>query len=60
MPLYEYECQKCGRLFDARRGIDESGTEIRCPTCGATSPKRVFSRFSTTWSESGCSSTGFS
>jgi putative FmdB family regulatory protein len=60
MPLYEYECQRCGRLFDARRGIDESETGVECPTCGAKEPKRVFSRFATAWSDSGCSSTGFS
>jgi putative FmdB family regulatory protein len=59
MPLYEYECQRCGRLFDARRGIDESEVGIACPTCGARDPKRVFSRFATTWSDSGCSSSGF-
>jgi putative FmdB family regulatory protein len=60
MPLYEYECQKCGRLFVARRGIDESESVIVCPNCGAKDPKRVFSRFATTWSDAGCSPTGFS
>jgi putative FmdB family regulatory protein len=60
MPLYEYECQKCGRLFDARHGIDEGDSEVRCPTCGARDPKRVFSRFATTWSDASCGPTGFS
>ena len=60
MPLYEYECQRCGRLFDARRGINEGDSEISCPTCGAKDPKRVFSRFATASSDSGCSPTGFS
>jgi putative FmdB family regulatory protein len=60
MPLYEYECQRCGRLFDARREIKESDSEIRCPTCGATEPKRLFSRFATSCSEAGCRPTGFS
>jgi putative FmdB family regulatory protein len=60
MPLYEYECRNCGRLFDARRGIDESESVTVCPTCGARDPKRVFSRFATTWSDAGCSPTGFS
>jgi putative FmdB family regulatory protein len=59
MPLYEYECQRCGRLFDARRGIDESEAGVECPTCGAKEVKRVFSRFATAWSDSSCSSTGF-
>jgi putative FmdB family regulatory protein len=60
MPLYEYECQRCGRLFDARRGIDEIETGIECPTCGAKETKRVFSRFVTSLSDRGCISTGFS
>jgi putative FmdB family regulatory protein len=60
MPLYEYECQRCGRLFDGRRGIKESDSEIICPTCGETEPKRLFSRFATNCSEAGCHPTGFS
>jgi len=60
MPLYEYECQRCGRLFDVRRGIDDTQAQIECPTCGDGDVKRVFSRFATTWSDAGCSSTGFS
>lgn len=60
MPLYEYECQRCGRLFDARRRMDEGETEIECPTSGAKDPKRVFSSFATACSDAGCRSTGFS
>ncbi|MDM8000133.1 MAG: zinc ribbon domain-containing protein [Dehalococcoidia bacterium] len=56
MPLYEYECQKCGRLFDARRGVDEDEAKIECPTCGARNARRVFSRFSTKSSPDGCGS----
>jgi putative FmdB family regulatory protein len=41
MPLYEYECQMCGRLFDARRGIDDGEARIECPTCGAGDAKRL-------------------
>jgi putative FmdB family regulatory protein len=59
MPLYEYECQMCGRLFDARRGIDDGEARIECPTCGAGDAKRLFSSFATTWSDDGCGSTGF-
>ena len=60
MPIYEYECRRCGRLFEARRGIDEDDARIQCPTCGAGDPKRVFSTFASTSSDSGCSSRGFS
>lgn len=60
MPLYEYECRKCGRLFDARHGISESEDGIECPTCGARDPKRLLSTFSTGPSGSNCSPGGFS
>ncbi len=60
MPLYEYECQRCGRLFDVRHGMDDSEARIECPTCGAGDAKRLFSRFATTWSDAGCSTTGLS
>ena len=59
MPLYEYECRKCGRLFEARRGLDEAEAPNQCPTCGATDPRRVFSTFSTTGSDGCGSSRGF-
>lgn len=60
MPLYEYECQRCGRLFDDHHRIDESEKGIECPTCGARESKRVFSKFATAWSDRSCSSSGFS
>ena len=54
MPMYEYECQRCGRLFDVRRGVSDSDSEIECPTCGAKNPKRLLSRFTSCSPESGC------
>jgi putative FmdB family regulatory protein len=32
MPVYEYECQKCGHRFDIEHGINEE-TRKRCPEC---------------------------
>jgi putative FmdB family regulatory protein len=45
MPLYEYECQKCGKRFELRRAIEESDAQIECPGCGAKHPTRLFSSF---------------
>ena len=53
MPIYEYKCEKCGEKFDARRGIDESDAELKCPKCGAEHPHRVISSFITGSSSSG-------
>ena len=35
MPIYEYECQQCGRKFEyfLRSGGDEK--KVKCPKCGA-------------------------
>ena len=42
MPLYEYECGKCGCQFEA---LVLPGTEARCPQCHGTVLKRLVSLF---------------
>ena len=32
MPVYEYECQKCGNSFEVFQGINEEPRK-RCPKC---------------------------
>jgi putative FmdB family regulatory protein len=32
MPLYEFECSRCGR-FDVWLQISQTGQDIACPTC---------------------------
>jgi len=54
MPIYEYECGKCGERFEFRRGITDGDSEIRCPKCGAGNPRRVFSVFATGSSNGAC------
>jgi putative FmdB family regulatory protein len=39
MPLYEYECENCGHVFELRHGMNEE-TVTQCPEChGKTSQK---------------------
>lgn len=45
MPIYEYECPKCGHKFELRRSIAESDEEARCPRCGEERAKRAISVF---------------
>ena len=45
MPIYEYECEKCGEIFELRRNMADIDREIKCPKCGAKKPQRVFSVF---------------
>ena len=60
MPLYEYECKSCGEKFERKRGVTESDSKVKCPKCGATEPRRVFSAFARGSSSSGggCASAG--
>ena len=46
MPIYEYQCQDCGRVFSklsrSVQGSDESST-IPCPECGSENTRRIVS-----------------
>lgn len=43
MPIYEYACKKCGKLFEELvfSAADEAG--VVCPACGAPGPERCLS-----------------
>ena len=41
MPLYEYQCAKCGELTEKRHGFDDVNTEV-CAKCGGEL-KKTFS-----------------
>ena len=41
MPLYDYACTRCGRIYEVRHGFDDS-YETPCEACGAP-VRRVFS-----------------
>jgi putative FmdB family regulatory protein len=46
MPLYEYQCVKCGNRFEVRQSIGADGTDLKCPECAAERPKKIISIFS--------------
>jgi len=54
MPIYEYECEKCGERFELRRSVSDSDSEIRCPKCETENPQRVFSMFTAGSSSVAC------
>ena len=56
MPIYEYECLKCGEKFELRRSMKDSDVGIKCPACGAVTTQRIFSLFATHGSICGPSS----
>ena len=44
MPIFEYECKKCGHQFEALLK-SASSPAPECPECGASDAKRLLSRF---------------
>jgi putative FmdB family regulatory protein len=44
MPIFEFECQKCGCRFDELLADDTSGPP--CPDCGSERVRRLFSTVS--------------
>lgn len=40
MPLYDYQCSKCGHVVEVRHGFDDVYNQA-CPKCGSAL-KRVF------------------
>ena len=55
MPIYEYQCQKCGIIFEKIQIAKEGEEPLKCPTCGADRPQRILSGFSSKGSESSSS-----
>lgn len=45
MPVYEYKCLTCEKIFDALRKMDEMDQKISCPHCGNNETKRQLSVF---------------
>lgn len=39
MPLYEYYCEKCDKVFDALGSISKSDAPAKCPHCGSTADR---------------------
>ena len=44
MPIYEYQCRKCGHAFE-KLVLKTSDGAKKCPKCGAPSPAKQFSSF---------------
>lgn len=46
MPVYEYECEKCGNRFEliATLAEKEAGIAPECPKCGSQNCRQVFGR----------------
>ena len=41
MPIYEYQCKKCGHSFERRLPLAKMTRTAKCPECGAPSPLQL-------------------
>ena len=41
MPLYDYSCIDCGKLYEISVKLELINKEIKCPKCGKTLKKLV-------------------
>ncbi len=44
MPLYEFRCNRCGKVFTFLVGVVANNTDPYCPRCGSTSLTKLISR----------------
>ena len=61
MPIYEYLCRKCGKIFEKIQKINEKGNHLACPSCGGKKSEKILSSFSSSKgseSSSSCGPTG--
>ncbi len=42
MPVYEYQCESCGKVTDLKHAFREAPPTTTCPSCGASPLKRKF------------------
>ena len=58
MPLYEYECPKCGKRIEVLQKMGEDGAGLTCPECGAGGLKKLMSASAIQVSGGGSSAPG--
>jgi len=45
MPIYEYQCEACGRVTEALRAMREADGPLACEACGSEQTQRMQSEF---------------
>ncbi len=43
MPIYEYRCRKCAKVFEVIQKMSEGGEGLKCPSCGEKGPEKMMS-----------------
>ncbi len=60
MPLYEYKCGSCARVFEAYKRLSDDASGERCPDCGGKAAKVSISVFGARTGASGAPGGGTS
>ncbi|MEX0682277.1 MAG: zinc ribbon domain-containing protein [Dehalococcoidia bacterium] len=47
MPIYEYYCDKCDKVFETLQAISKSDQPVPCPTCGSVADRIMPTMFAT-------------
>jgi putative FmdB family regulatory protein len=42
VPWYDYQCEKCGTVFEVNRSMSDTG-KAKCHACGSTRTIRIYS-----------------
>jgi putative FmdB family regulatory protein len=45
MPIYEYECEKCGGVTESLRSMSQADEPPACESCGHKKTRRLQSEF---------------
>ena len=45
MPIYEYRCQTCGKVYEQIRRFTEADRDLECPDCKSKRVERLISGF---------------
>ena len=53
MPIYEYECQKCGHVFDKFVRSMSAPLQVECPECHSTDCRKNITTFGTVGASAG-------
>jgi len=41
MPVYEYRCKECGKIYDVFHKVREIADDVECPGCGSRKYERL-------------------
>lgn len=53
MPIYEFKCKSCEKVFEELVPMNTEGDRLKCPQCGNVGARRLISAFAAHGLENG-------